>query len=173
MLRERLQQITEGEAIDRHAMLIDALRPQFAHTIVPITGAHDSLRYNCVMHALGIERDREYFNMITYCPEDVHASPDFLQFLIDRGELVPQQTAAPGRLVIYRDAERIRHVGVLANEGRVRSKWGIGHLYEHGPREIPASYGFDLVFFDPLPLDVVLDGFWDYATTKGVSFEPD
>jgi hypothetical protein len=170
MLRNRLQEVTHNPDIATHRIGIEAMRPVFHHTIDVITNENDNLAFNCVMFALGLEADAEYFAMATHCPQEVHASTQFLHFLADRGELVERQFGVPGSLIAYLEDGRFRHIGKMADDGRVRSKWGIGHLYEHAVFEVPASYGTTVRFFAPMALDDALDAFFAYAQACGVVF---
>ena len=170
MLRELLQQITHEAVVATHAPRIEEVRAQFGHAITVLTAEGDNRRYNCVMYGLGIELDREYFVMSTYCPEEVHASMGFLQFLYDEGDLIERQDCVLGCLVVYSKDGHFLHIGQAVDDGRVRSKWGIGHLYEHGLLEAPASYGTEIRFFEPVDRETVLNAFYQYAQQKGVVF---
>jgi len=122
------------------------------------------------MFALGIETDAEYFHMALRCPHDIHANTEFIQFLVDRGYLVEQSTPEPGSLIAYLEAGKFCHMGRLTDSGRVQSKWGIGHLYDHSTFETPISYGHAVQFFRPIKRDPVLDAFFEFAELHGVSF---
>ncbi len=169
-IRDLLQEITHEAIVGQHAPRIEEARAQFGHSIAVLTTEGDNRCYNCVMYALGIEADREYFVMSTYCPEHVHASTDFLQFLYDEGHFVERQESAPGCLIVYSHKGRFRHIGRIVGEGRVRSKWGIGHLYEHTLLKAPNSYGTEIRFFEPVDRDNALDAFYAYAKRRGVKF---
>lgn len=170
MLRTRLQEITDNNHISSHPELIELARRNAPHTIEVLTRPNDNCRYNCVMFALGIEADPEYFAMAYSCPDDIHASTQFIQFLIDSGYLVESESQGPGTLIAYLDGGQFRHIGIVAKGGRVRSKWGIGHLYEHAPFEAPVSYGNTVCFFEPMEREAVLDAFFDFAELNGVTF---
>lgn len=170
MLRTRLQEITDGGDVGSHQTQIELARGIAPHTIKTLTGPNDNRRYNCVMFALGIETDPEYFAMAYRCPDDVHANTQFIQFLVDRGYLVATESQSPGVLIAYLDGNEFRHIGIVAEGGRVRSKWGIGHLYEHAPFEAPASYGSTVRFFEPLECGAVLDAFFEFGELRGCRF---
>jgi len=170
MLRELLQQITHDEVVATHAPRIEEARTQFGHTIAVLSADQEYLAYNCVMHALGIEFDPVYLGLRAHCPENVHASTDFLQFLCDEGDLVELEDCVPGCLVVYSHEGQFRHIGRAVEDGRVRSKWGIGHLYEHELLEVPGSYGTDIRFLEPIDRETVLSAFYEYAQTNGVEF---
>ena len=41
------------------------------------------------------------------------------------------------------------HIGRIKSPGRVLSKWGYGHVYEHTLDEVPVEYGEHVRFFRP------------------------
>lgn len=170
MLRARLQEITDSNDISSHGALIELARQCAPHTIELLTGPNDNRRYNCVMFALGIEVDPEYFAMAYRCPDGIHASTQFIQFLVDRGYLVERESQGAGALIAYLEDGQFRHIGIIAEGGRVRSKWGIGHLYEHSRFETPASYGSSVRIFEPMEREAVLDAFFEFAELHGVTF---
>jgi hypothetical protein len=122
------------------------------------------------MFALGIEADPEYFAMAYHCPDHIHANTKFIQFLADRGYLIECDSRGPGVLIAYLEDSKFRHIGLVVEGGRVRSKWGIGHLYEHAPWETPVSYGSAVRVFEPMERDTVLDAFYAFAELHGVNF---
>ena len=169
MIRTRLQEITQNCDLLLHHELIELEHDKTQHSIEVLTSPNDNLRYNCVMFALGIETDPKYMAMAKHCPDDVHADTKFLQFLVDRGYLV-ESAHKNGVLIAYLDSGQFRHIGIVTDGNRVRSKWGIGHLYEHVLFEIPVSYGSTLRFFEPIERQVVLDAFVEFAELRGCHF---
>ena len=51
-----------------------------------------------------------------------------------------------GDFVIYFNGVTVRHSGIWMG-GRVQSKWGTGHLWEHALHEVPLRYGDEVGFF--------------------------
>lgn len=51
-----------------------------------------------------------------------------------------KETSSPreGDLVLYGD---FHHIGKVVEEGRIRSQWGGGHVYEHPLMAVPHFYG--------------------------------
>ncbi|MDD5138586.1 MAG: amylo-alpha-1,6-glucosidase, partial [Candidatus Omnitrophica bacterium] len=47
----------------------------------------------------------------------------------------------PGDVVVYGTAGEAKHFGVVAEDGRVESKFNIYHVYIHPPLAVPTSYG--------------------------------
>ncbi len=67
-------------------------------------------------------------------------------------QLIQVQEPQKGDIIVYSDSSRTweyipRHVGVYAGRGKIRSKWGLRHVFEHGINHVPTSYGFDVNFY--------------------------
>jgi hypothetical protein len=116
--------------------------------ILPAPSDEPLTEFNCVMHALGLigriddPSGKPPFN-------GWYADTNFLRWLIARGLLGPCEPAA-GAIVTWSAGSVLRHVGVVVAPNRAISKWGVGHLWEHGLLEVPASYGDDLAFYHPI-----------------------
>lgn len=54
--------------------------------------------------------------------------------------------------------------------GRVLSKWGTGHLYEHVVFEVPESYGIAVRFFRGLSYEQGFEHFVQFAEEKRMRF---
>lgn len=172
MLRTLLQEITDCPDVGTHANQIEQLRVVHPHSIKTLSGPNDDLRYNCVMFALGIETDDIYLKMLYRFPSDVHANTAFVQFLVERGDILEQARAEPKSLVVYFGKEKVEHIGRIVDDGRVQSKWGTkGHLYEHAIFEVPATYGDTVRVFTPMERLPVLKAFFEFAKARGVSFK--
>ena len=98
------------------------------------------------MYALGIHDSAEYVRMAMKCPEDVHASTSFLRFLMDEHETIRVSAPSTGDMGVYVECDAVKHVGRVITGGRIHSKWGIGHLYDHSTEEVPSSYGSTVRF---------------------------
>jgi hypothetical protein len=170
-LRRQLGLITENGRPESHRALIEALRVQSQHTIEMLTTTQTKYGFNCVMYALGLIDHEEYVDFAMACPESVHASPDFIRFLIENRHVSRQPEPSKHDLIVYLNAGQVRHIGRLHSKQRVRSKWGIGHLYEHGVFEVPLRYGDEVLFFRPISTSNVLDHFMAYASAKGIELE--
>jgi hypothetical protein len=101
----------------------------------------------------------------------VFAGAAFVHLLLDEGllnELVPSD-AREGDLVFYfNDEGRFKHAGLNLENNRVLSKWGSGHLFEHGLFEVPESYGTKVRFFKRLPYGEAYDHFRRFARKRGM-----
>jgi hypothetical protein len=67
----------------------------------------------------------------------IKVGPEFVLRLIERGILARDDA---GDIVIYFRDRLPMHAGLCIGR-RIRSKWGIGNLWEHGLWEVPSSYG--------------------------------
>jgi len=166
-LRTELQKITR-DALANHPRRITELRALVPHSIEVLTSPGDDLRYNCIMHALGVPKEKELIRLVMRCPRAVHPHTRFLKFLKDRGTLIPVKRPAAGLVVVYSNGRVIRHAGRAISESMVESKWGIGHLYQHPLMEVPSSYGSKIAFFAPVDAHSVVQEFIEFARSQGV-----
>lgn len=149
-LRTSLCDMThDGSAISTYPGKLQAIAEMFPHTICALPSQTNAPLedFNCVMHAFGlIERFK--------CPWDdmgrFHADTTFVRHLLDCGSLNPCREVVGGLVVWSKDGV-IRHVGVIAGDGRAVSKWGIGYMFEHGLLEVPQDFGSELAFYSALP----------------------
>jgi len=166
-LRAELQKITHDGNLENHARRIAELRAQVPHSIEILTKPGDNLRYNCIMHALGVPENTELIGLVMRCPRSIHPNTRFLKFLKDRGILSPIAQLAAGQVVTYSNGRGIRHAGRTISELVVESKWGIGHLYRHALMEVPSSYGNKLSYFAPPDAQAVVGEFIEFARSQG------
>ena len=155
-LRRLLEEMTnDGAPIDAYQAKLALISAEEPHsiTIIPALMNEPLGDFNCVMHSLGLIGRLEY-----PCRPlgRFYADLAFLRSLIDSGELTPC-TASAAALITWSNGDSIRHVGVLGYGERATSKWGCGHLCEHGVFEVPANYGDQLAFYSPIHPDVALD----------------
>jgi hypothetical protein len=101
-------------------------------------------RFNCHTYALDLYESPEVRQHWTRL---VFPNADFMRSLV-----ATMLTERDGRdddtLVVYYLAGGIEHSG-RQWDGRVRSKWGNGHIWEHALHEVPLSYGDTVRFFRP------------------------
>ncbi len=168
-LRDRLQELTETRDVSRHPILLEGLKRSLPNSIECLSVSSGHLRYNCVMYALGIHDSAEYVRMAMKCPEDVHASTSFLRFLMDEHETIRVSAPSTGDMGVYVECDAVKHVGRVITGGRIHSKWGIGHLYDHSTEEVPSSYGSTVRFYKPIDAETALDQFARFAASHGVS----
>lgn len=151
LLEEMTQDITQ---IGTHPARLEAMAHEVSHSIriLPAPFSEPLGEFNCVMYALGLTAKIE-----TPCRPLGHFYADtvFVRSMIDHLILRPR-AEADGALVVWSLAGTIKHIGVSVAPGRAASKWGIGHVYEHGVLEVPTSYGDALSFYGAIePGDVL------------------
>ena len=128
------------------------------------------------MYALGLHEHEELHQLLvqlTYVSDkdlDISMDTGFLQMLIDSGRL-QEITESANCLVIYYTPKKITHIGSLVSPGRVVSKWGTAHLYDHTFYECPLEYGDQIKFYAPIEREFTVDQFFDYARVKGARLE--
>lgn len=172
-LRIKLFEITNNGRPETHIELIRQLGDRIPHTVEVRDGPAIIERYTCVMHAFNLIENQEYADIIRAAPQYVFASTDFLQRIIVREELLQREQPEAGGLVVYLSNHCAKHIGRMITPDRVESKWGIGHLYQHGIWEVPAQYGSEVKYFESLDTEDALDAFVEYAKQHGVAFEGD
>lgn len=149
-LREALEQgIAQNLDFDSHEAKLEELREMFSHSIVMLPFDEPLQECNCVMHAMDfrMEEPSSLFGRF-------YADTKYLRRLIDTGHL-SEIYGSPenGSLAVYWNGDKVEHVGVANEDGRVVSKWGIGYLYDHEPWEVPSSYGRSIRYFAPIDPD--------------------
>jgi hypothetical protein len=165
-LRELLHEMThDGSAVDSHVDRLERLKTMVPHSIEVRLAPYDEPlgEFNCVMYALGLVARLEY--AMTPLGR-FYANLPFLRRLIESGVLRTSEPE-PGVLVVWSSGsliDGIAHVGVLACLGRAISKWGIGHVYEHGLLEVPTQYGEPLAYYAPLTSEDALERLKEYLS---------
>lgn len=138
-LRVLLEEMTQGsDPVETHPAKLEAISLIAPHDIRRLPTPFDEPLgdFNCVMHALDLTA-----RLTEPCRPLGHFYADtiFLGSLIQRSILRPSEEPI-GALVVWSAAGAIKHVGIVVAQGRASSKWGIGHVWEHGLLEVPSSY---------------------------------
>jgi hypothetical protein len=169
-LREALEEMTHEDDVSRHPALLAALTRECPNTVSLLNSAHPIRRYTCVMHVVDFAEKPDYAAIATSGLGKIFAAGDFVHRLLDHQLLteVTQSEAREGDIALYfGEAGRFKHAGRMLENGRVVSKWGIGHLYEHEVLEVPESYGNILRFFRGLSYEEAFGHFLHFAEEKG------
>lgn len=161
MLRTRLEKITCNSNIDGHPLAIEALRVEFPHTIRFAISADPVLPQNCFEWALDLCREIAHWVGTCELP-DLFAGSKFVQELLPYLVPVPESDATEGDLVLYFDGQMPTHAGLIKGS-EVISKWGKGHIYQHGRLEVPISYGDTMRFYRKLPGSALTTRFVEYV----------
>jgi len=152
-LRRLLYEITETESSKLHAQLIHAGVARYPNAVVRVMDTNANVSrtvFNCVMYAFDWVDCAE--------PNVVGTGPQQYRFLIDTvfmekvisQQLIIETPAALANttdLVVYFDGLQLRHVAKIMSESTCASKWGVGHLYEHGLWDVPETYGNQVKYF--------------------------
>ena len=130
----------------------------------------------CFEYALRLVFSAEYLSIKEFeLRTRIHpigASAEFMVFLLEKQYLaeINEKNAKCGDLIVYYEAGKPTHAGVLKESRRVISKWGKGLLLEHQLFEVPAIYGNACRIFERPELSVCEDAFIEYAETMGREF---
>ncbi len=172
VLRIKLQTMVEVQDVARHPTLLAEIARECPNSICITESPHPIERYTCLMHVLGFTEKPEYIAIARYGLGRVYAGTDFAQWLIKRELLaeVSQTKAEDGDLVFDFSVSRFKHVGLWRPNGRVLSKWGMGHLYDHELFEVPTSYGTDVRFYKRLLYEDAYDHFTQFAKENDIPF---
>ena len=175
MLRDRLNSISNNSMFhDTYVRGIERLRESTGHTIQVLSSANDDLEYNCVAYALGLAKHKEYKGLIGQCTEEeLHPNTEFVESLIDNGEMIEQLAWQAGLLGVYYQEGVIKHIGLFVSDSRLRSKWSGGPLLEHAALEVPQDYGGCVRAFSAPSQDAVLNHFVLFANSKGQQIRRD
>jgi hypothetical protein len=159
-LRQRLLAVTAHSA-ETWPTRIDCLVPSFTHTITFVEGPIDR-RSNCFAYALGLHEDPWFRSAAEAAESHCLADYRFINFLRDTGIL---RVAEGGELAIYFENGRAVHAGVRAN-GRIRSKWGTGGVFEHAEFELPSDCGSVISYFLLPRKETVVEAFRRFHSAK-------
>jgi len=173
MLRKRLEEMTQVEDVTQHAALLMEISRSCPNTIVFVASPYPLGRYTCAMHVFGFAEEPEYAAIAERGFNRVFAGSAFVHWLIENcllAELRPSDVNEGDLVMYFNDEGRFKHAGLMCGKDRVVSKWGTGHLFNHGFLEVPDSYGSTLRFFKKLPYGEAYVYFRRFATENGMLF---
>ena len=173
-LRRELDKIASDEDVPTHTAKITDLSARFDCSISPLPDYKPGSgnRFNCYEYALGLNVKLHYSTTVTLADQyHVLADNNFIKYLDTMGLLKKKslEDMTNGDLVIYFKYTQPKHAGIW-HEGRVKSKWGSGLLYEHGLYVTPLQYG-EPSYYEAITSDVAKDCFLEYAKQQGVPDE--
>ncbi len=118
--------------VEQQIPVIEKLGAKIPHSIELVQAVRQGERDSyCYTHALSMQSHRGKG------PEK-----EFVELLLAEGVLLPRSEGdppQPGDFVYYHDSTD-GHGGIW-RDGRVESKWGTTHAWNHAPFELPLSYG--------------------------------
>lgn len=178
-LRTQLQEITDRCASTDHTVepniwtqipLIKRLSEKFPHSIrlvqsLTLRGAP----FTCFMHVFGLIDSKEVKYIATR-HKDIYPGGEYVSRMVTTGVLNPVNSAPREEdIILYFDQGVPKHAGIVTS-GRIISKWGLGHLWEHDIYEVPISYGSETKIYSPVDRQVAIQAFLEYAESKGVRY---
>jgi len=170
-LRERLLEITDvvvAMQIGEQVRLIEELKTEFEHSVslaqeaIPLQPA--TWRFNCHAYAFRLNTTESFWRLDQEKPNVWPTGEfvsDFLLPILRRRESVPQDED----IAVFFEGEEVKHSGVVRGN-RVRSKWGTGHVWDHGTFETPPSFGSVVSYFHPIEVARVVEAYVEFA--KGI-----
>jgi hypothetical protein len=175
IFRQTLTEITTADLPNQEHM-IRKLVESHPHTIT-LRQAMPSLerspkQYNCFMYAFDmaedttVQRIMEWLNPRTF-KRDAYPSSKFACYLLEHSILSRTKNCdeEEGIIMYFLDAVP-KHAGRI-KAGRVTSKWGLGHLWEHGIYEVPSTFGHETRCFKTLTRQESVFAYISYAKQLG------
>ena len=168
MLREELDRLTDDPDPMCHPELLTELSKHHPNKIRIIEIADRSQPYTCFMHVFGLRNEPEYNKIAMSGSGKIYANSAFVLFLIQEGYIqeITSGTTSTEDIVIYFASGVPQHAGIAKRDGQIESKWGLGHLYEHGILEVPSKYGNEVKFYSPISKGLALKHFLKCAKGK-------
>ena len=160
--------MVEVSVVTWHRRLLADLTRECPNTICIRESPHPIKCYRCLEHVLEFAENSTYIGVRSCEIDDINAGPLFAHWLIDKNILVELSRAKAGDsdFVFYFNKGTWKHAGLWSRYGRVISKWGQGHLYEHELFEVPMSFGNNVKYYRRLPCDDAIALFLRYAIEK-------
>jgi hypothetical protein len=120
---------------------------------------------------MGFNGDATYSAAIRKAsPREPFAGKDFFDWLVTYKHLIQimDGSESAGDFIVYFNSHNeFKHIGILFDKKRVKSKWGEFGLYEHEAFEVPASYGVDIKYFKSIKYDVAVAIFKQFVAEAG------
>lgn len=169
-LREALLDLTRqytGLAVGEQLAAVQTLAEMCPHGIRAIRTVDlddvRSWRFNCHAFTFGLWQ-RDAFWALQDTHPDAWPDGSFVaHYLLPVMSSVPPGEMLDEVVTLYYEGDQLKHSG-LQRGGRVRSKWGDCHTWEHGLFEVPASYGERVAHYVVPDADVAVDAYIRFAT---------
>lgn len=161
-LRRRLDKITEGIPDAEQLLLLADLADEHPHSIRLLIAADRDRRetwaFTCHTYTFGLRDSQDVLRHVT---RKVFPNAAYVEWLLAH-VLVETDGPADRDFVIYFNNVTVQHSGIWMG-GRVQSKWGTGHLWEHALHEVPLRYGDEVGFFRAVPAERCVAAFVAFA----------
>lgn len=150
-----------------HIEAVEELKNEFHHSIKSFTDRGWLPAYTCLVYVMGFNGDATYSAVMKKAsPKEPFAGKDFFDWLVTNKHLIQIKNGSEsvGDFVVYSNSHNeFKHIGILSDEKRVKSKWGGLGLYDHEAFEVPANYGDDIKYFESIKYDVAITIFKQFA----------
>jgi hypothetical protein len=165
-LRRELSRLTDL-GVEEHERQIEGVRIARPHEVELVERADPAHEFACVMYALGLANTIAGKLSIIDIPPAAIVRPEMLDFMRATGRLteIDRREATQGAVVIYYRGNETKHVGLVDGD-KIRSKWGIGHVWRHPAFEVPDSYGDLIRYFEPVKRPAALGAYRAYVSRK-------
>ena len=156
--RQRLDDIIKTQDISVHIEMIETLREKYNHSIMlkhAILPGQSEFR--CYEYAFDLVDWQEH-ELAKVLEGFAQGHRDFIWFLICAQILktIDRCSVTSGDVAIYFSESDLLHAGKY-DSGKIVTKWGKGHVWEHGLWEVPTSYGARVKWYaKPSPQDMKL-----------------
>lgn len=149
--RQKLENICK-EPLEKQILSVEKLRDSTRYTIELVEETiNEASTYNCYEYALGVHNELDFRGFLTKNKDLLDSGR--IASLIKNGLLKQNDN---GLLVIYLNRGLPKHAGILQRDGKLISKWGKGHLWEHELWGVPISYGSERSIFNgPDPKKII------------------
>jgi len=125
--------------------MIEALKNQCAHSIRLVQRADPQYPSNCFQYTFGV--DLKIVHETASLLDRLFVSGAFVEeWIIPELQEVALNSVSSGYIIIYFNDELPTHSGTFQH-GRIISKWGQGHIFEHAIEEVPINYGLTFRYY--------------------------
>lgn len=142
--------------------LVAALADEYPHSIQivaeAVLGDRETWAFNCHTYTFGLRGSQEVLRFVT---PTIFPNAAYVVSLIDN-LLTETEDPVPGDFAVYFNRGAVAHSGIWSR-GRLRSKWGTGHVWEHALHEVPFSYGCEVRSFRAVTADRSIAAFVTFA----------
>jgi hypothetical protein len=121
--------------------------------------------YNCFVYALGLENDKDFLG------NNNPIQQDFIKYLL-KMNLVTETDKKTGNIILYLNSDSdITHAGIMENEDVVISKWMWGPIIRNNCKDVPSSFGDQIIFVNKLNSESVKALYLQYKA-MGIEIKP-
>jgi hypothetical protein len=156
-------ELADGLYTNQHREKIERLREVHHHSIRAASRQIPDL--NCFAYAFGLtdEHARDLFS-----GTKIYCDARFVHWLRATHQLIPIEdfNDEPCIALYYfidGATDRCKHAAIRRPDGRMISKWGTYHVYEHTLEEVPSNYGDDVILVKKPSEDQVHNLFKTYV----------